>query len=193
MESEVQRVLKSSMAFQIVWISCSLIRLLIFYSDINICNATRHVGDRRFNARERWSEWKSEFPIQFNTKLVHYASRAYQIMSNHFQSLLPSCIKRFTTKGEQTLSDVLEKLLITKAIYQLNKYNKAWLNTNLAKTLNLFTVGFQESLQIFWEKIHRNFLPCIRTLRFRTRGFLHETGFLRLSFSTTRFIHSRVF
>ena len=76
------------------------------------------------------SELKSEFPIKFNIKLVDYASRAYQIMSNHFQSLLPSCIKCFTTKGEQTLSDVPEKLLITKAIYQLNKYNKAWLNTN---------------------------------------------------------------
>ena len=70
-------------------------------------------------------------------------------MSNHFQSLLRSCIKRFTTKGEQTLSGVPEKLLITKAIYQLNKYNKAWLNTNLAKTSNLFTIEFQESLQIF--------------------------------------------
>ena len=70
-------------------------------------------------------------------------------MSNHFQSLLPSCIKHFTTEGEQALSDVPEKLLITKAIYQLNKYNKAWLNTNLAKTPNLFTVEFQESLQIF--------------------------------------------
>ena len=69
-------------------------------------------------------------------------------MSNHFQSLLRSCIKRFTTKGEQTLSGVPEKLLITKAIYQLNKYNKAWLK-NLGKTSNLFTVEFQESLQIF--------------------------------------------
>ena len=69
-------------------------------------------------------------------------------MSNHFQSLLRSCIKRFTTKGEQTLSGVPEKLLITKAIYQLNKYNKAWLK-NLAKTSNLFTVEFQESLQVF--------------------------------------------
>ena len=44
---------------------------------------------------------KSEFPIESNIKLVHnaYASRA--CVSNHFQSLLPSCMKRFTTKGEQ--------------------------------------------------------------------------------------------
>ena len=43
---------------------------------------------------------ESEFPIESNIKLVHnaYASRAYQI---NFQSLLPSCMKRFTTKGEQ--------------------------------------------------------------------------------------------
>ena len=77
-------------------------------------------------------EWVKEWiPIKFNIKLVDYASQAYQIMSNHFQSLLPLSVKRFTTKEEQTLSDVPEKLLITKAInYQLNKYNKAWLNTN---------------------------------------------------------------
>ena len=75
-------------------------------------------------------------------------------MSNHFQSLLPSCIKRFITKGEQTLSDVPEKLLITKAIYQLNKYNKAWLNTNLAKTLTLFFVEFQELLEKFSDPVY---------------------------------------
>ena len=57
--------------------------------------------------------------------------------SNHFQSLLPSCFKHFTTKGKP-LSHFLEKLFITKAIYQLNKYNKAWLNTNLTKTLTLY-------------------------------------------------------
>ena len=60
-------------------------------------------------------------------------------------------MKRFTTKGKQTLSHFLEKLLITKAIYQLNKYNKAWLNTNLAKTPTLLTVEFQELLEIFSE------------------------------------------
>ena len=36
-----------------------------------------------------------------------------------FQFLLPSSIKRFTTREKQTLSHFLEKLLIAKAIYQL--------------------------------------------------------------------------
>ena len=85
-----------------------------------------------------------------NIKLVHNASRAYQIILNHFQSLLPSCTdKRFTTIGEQTLLDVPENLSITKAIYQLNKYIQARPNTNLDKTQNLFTVEFHESLEIF--------------------------------------------
>ena len=86
----------------------------------------------------------SEFPIEFNIKLVHKASRAY----DHFQYLLPSCIKRFTIKGKQTLSHFLEKLKITKAIHQLNKYNKAWLNTNLARTSTSFTAEFHELLEI---------------------------------------------
>ena len=77
-------------------------------------------------------------------------------ISNHLQFLLPSCIKRFTAKGKQILSHFLEKLLITKAIYQLHKYNKAWLNTNLAKTPTLFTVEFQELLEIFWETYRFN-------------------------------------
>ena len=47
-----------------------------------------------------------------------------------------------------------------KAIYQLNKYSKAWLNTNLAKTPTLFTVEFQEWLEIFSE-----------TYRFNSREF----------------------
>ena len=74
-----------------------------------------------------------------------------------FSTFVLSCFKRFTTKGK-LLSHFLEKLLITKAIYnQLNKYNKAWLNTNLTKTLTLyFTVEFQELLQIFWEMYHFN-------------------------------------
>ena len=77
--------------------------------------------------------------------------KRFASVSNHFQFLLPSSIKLFCTKGEQTLSHFPEKLLITKAIYQLNNYNKAWLNTNLAKTPSLFTVEFQELLEIFWE------------------------------------------
>ena len=37
----------------------------------------------------------------------------------------------------------------TEAIYQLDKYNKPSLNTYLAKTPALFTVEFQELLEIF--------------------------------------------
>ena len=62
------------------------------------------------------------------------ASRTYQII---FNFLLPSSIKRLGTKGEQI------------AIHQLNNFNKAWMNTNLAKTPTLFTVKFQELLEIF--------------------------------------------
>ena len=70
-----------------------------------------------------------------------------------------------------------------KAIYQLNKYNKAWLNTNLAKTPTLFAVEFQELLEIFWETYRFNSrefftFTCIHTLHLQKRGFLYETGFL---------------
>ena len=58
------------------------------------------------------------------------------------------------------------------------------MNTNLAKKPNLFTVKFQELLQIFLEMYFnsREFFTftCIHSLRLRKRGILHETGFLRL-------------
>ena len=96
-------------------------------------------------------EWLSN-RVQCYTVTLRFAS-----VSNHLRSVFCSVeYKRFTTKGEQTLSHFPEKLLITKAIYQLNNYNKAWLNTKLAKTPNLFTVEFQESLQIFWETYRYN-------------------------------------
>ena len=85
-------------------------------------------------------------------------------------------MKRFITKGEQTMSHLPEKLLLSKAIYQLNKYKKAWLNTNLAKTPILFTVEFQELLKYSEKRIasiHGNFLPSlalIHTLRFQIRN-----------------------
>ena len=113
-------------------------------------------------------------------------------ISNHLQFLLPSCIKRFTAKGKQILSHFLEKLLITKAIYQLHKYNKAWLNTNLGKTPTLFTVEFQELLEIFWETYRFNLrefctFTCTYTLRLQKRGFLYKTAFLPgLKFSNLR-------
>ena len=75
-----------------------------------------------------------------------------------------------------------------KAIYQLNKYNKAWLNTNLAKTPTLFTVEFQEWLEIFWETYRfnsREFFTfiCIHTLRWQKLAFYTKQDFSRaLSF-----------
>ena len=108
-------------------------------------------------------------------------------------------MKRFTIKGEQTLSQFQEKLLITKTIYNLNKYNKAWLNTNLAKTPTLFTVEFQELLQIFWETYcfySREFFTftCIHTLHLQEHGFLYETGFLPgFKFSISHITDGQVF
>ena len=72
------------------------------------------------------SVWVSERVNFQSSSLLNWFIK---LRSNHFQPFLPLCMKRFTTKGKQTLSHFLEKLLITKAIYQLNKYNKAWLNT----------------------------------------------------------------
>ena len=76
-----------------------------------------------------------------------------------------------------------EKLLITKAIYKLNKYSKAWPNTNLAKTPTLFTVEFQELPEIL---VLRNvslqftgiFSPS-HTLRLPKRFFYTKQDFSR--------------
>ena len=84
----------------------------------------------------------------------------------------------------------LEKLLFTKAIYQLNKYNKALLNTNLAKT----QTSSRNCLKYFEKRmasIHGKFFTrtCLHTLRLQKRGFLYETGFLPgLKFSTSHII-----
>ena len=65
----------------------------------------------------------------------------------------------------------------TKEIYQLslNIYNKAWLNTYLAKTLILITVEFQELLEIFtgifYLRLH-SYSSLAKT------WLLYETGFL---------------
>ena len=51
----------------------------------------------------------------------------------------------------------------------LNEYNKALLDINLAKTPNLFTVEFQELLQIFWETYRLNswqFFPSLAFIFF---------------------------
>ena len=101
---------------------------------------------RKLRVREHWSERKSEFPIEFDIKLVHKASSECQIIFN----LCFSHVKNdLLPKGKQTFSPFLGKLLINEAIYQLNKYNKTWPNTNLAKIQTLFTVEFYELLEIF--------------------------------------------
>ena len=89
-------------------------------------------------------------------------------VSNHFQYLLPSRIKRFTTNGKQTLT-LVEKLLITKAIYQLNKYNKAWLNTNLDKTQTSSRncLKYSEKRMAL---IHGNFLPSLAFILFACKN-----------------------
>ena len=89
-------------------------------------------------------------------------------------------MKRFSAKGKQTLSHSLENLLITKAICQLHKYNKAWLNTNLAKPLTLFTVEFQELFEIFCETYRfnsrdRNFLPSLAFILFAYKNVVSYT------------------
>ena len=65
----------------------------------------------------------------------------------------------------------------TKEIYQLNLniYNKAWLNTNLAKTLILITVEFQELLEIFTGIFYLH-LHSYSSLA--KTWLLYETGFL---------------
>ena len=147
---------------------------------------------RKLRVCEHWSKWKSEFPIEFDIKLVHKASSECQIIFSlcfcHVKNdLLP--------KGKQTFSPFLGKLLINEAIYQLNKYNKTWPNTNLAKTQTLFTVEFYELLEIFWEMYCFNLrevfaFTCIHTLRLQNCGFLYKTGvFSGFKFSASHFIN----
>ena len=84
----------------------------------------------------------------------------------------------------------LEKLLITNAIYQLNKYNKAWLNKNLAKT----PTSLRNCLKYSENRNIQSDFPynCKFIANFGfiyTPGFLYETGFLPgLKFSTSHII-----
>ena len=64
----------------------------------------------------------------------------------------------------------LEKLLITKAIYQLNKYNKAWLKTNLAKTQT--SSKYSEKRMA---SIHGNFLPSLAFILFACKNVAFYT------------------
>ena len=59
------------------------------------------VHSHRFRARELWSEWTSEFPIDFNIKLVHYASLAYQMIFN-----LSFCRVYYGKSGNFSMSQV---------------------------------------------------------------------------------------
>ena len=74
-------------------------------------------------------------------------------------------MKKFLLPRENKPCHFLEKLLITQAISQLNKYNKDWLNTNLAKT----PTSSRNCLKYSEKRvasIHGNFLPpqvCIHT------------------------------
>ena len=84
----------------------------------------------------------------------------------------------------------LEKLLITNAIYQLNKYNKAWLNKNLAKT----PTSFRNCLKYSENRNIQSDFPynCKFIANFGfiyTPSFLYETGFLPgLKFPTSHII-----
>lgn len=120
-------------------------------------------------------------------------TRRLSMKSEPCQSLLLSCMRRFTTKGEQTLLHFSEKLLTTAAIYLLNKYNKAWLwnlatvNLGLRKVPGIVSKILRKKIAL----IHGNCITFayFQTLRPRKRGFLHETGFLRgYKFSTSHFI-----
>ena len=147
-------------------------RLLLFcvLCGVTKSNCLKLVLDKVKSTRAM--EWvKSEFQIEFNIKLNWFIHKRFANLSNHFQFLLPSSIKRLGTKGEQI------------AIHQLNNFNKAWMNTNLAKTPTLFTVKFQELLEIFWETYLFNSqefftFSCINSYSsLAKRGFLYETGY----------------
>ena len=138
----------------------------------------------RLRAQEWWSEWTSEtseFPIKFNIKLRCITLRKRIKSSSTFASAV---YKRFYyPKGEQTLSHIPEKLLITRAIiiYQLsfNKYNKACLNTNLAKTLNLFTrvpgIASNISLRNMLLHVLRNFFTSLAFILFACENMIFYT------------------
>ena len=93
------------------------------------------------------------------------------------------------------MSHFLETFLIAKSFYQLNKYNKAWLNTEFSQNTAFIC---RKVPRIAWNILNIHFnsgeffsFTCIYTRRLQKRGFLpiHETGFLpSLKFSTSRFI-----
>ena len=74
-----------------------------------------------------------------------------------------------------------------KAIYQLNKYNKAWLNTNSAKTPTSFTVESRNCLKYSEKRIasiHGNFFTftCIHTRKHKRAVYTKRDLAWALSF-----------
>ena len=111
-----------------------------------------------------------------SSSILNCGASRFASVSNH----LLLCIKGFITpRGEQTLSHIPEKLLITRAIYQLsfNKYNKACLNTNLTKTPYLFMVEFQELLWISVRETCRFMFTRIFYLHLHSYSSLVKTWF----------------
>ena len=109
---------------------------------------------------------------------MHHTSQAYQIIFN----LCFCCVWKvlYYLKGRTNLVTHSRKLLITRAIYQLlsfNKYNKACLNTNLAKTTNLFTVEFQKLLRISVRETCRFMFTRIFYLHLHSYSSLVKTWF----------------
>ena len=83
-------------------------------------------------------------------------------------------------RGSATARNIRSPVLITRAIYQLlsfNKYNKACLNTNLAKTPNLFTVEFQKLLRISVRETCRFMFTRIFYLHLHSYSSLVKTWF----------------
>ena len=77
-----------------------------------------------------------------------------------FQFLLPSSTKRFTTNEKQTLSHFLEKLSITKAIYQLQP---SQIKRTYSKIESVTSCRFQIHLYIFACAMIREFTPEVVT------------------------------
>ena len=117
-------------------------------------------------------------------------------MSNHFQSLLPSCIKCFTTKGKQILSNFLEKLLITK--------NESNLSIKQVQQ-SLAEYKFSQNTNFIYRRVPGMAWNILRNVSLQFTGifylhfhpysslaktcFLYQTGFLPgFKFSTSYFI-----
>ena len=110
--------------------------------------------------------------------------------------MLPSCIKRFTTKGKQTLSNFLEKLLITK--------NESNLSIKQVQQ-SLAEYKFSQNTNFIYRRVPGMAWNILRNVSLQFTGifylhfhpysslaktcFLYQTGFLPgFKFSTSYFI-----